>query len=177
MHGFNGQGDKQWGINNAARWHWPYFVPFNLHWYFDAQCPRYSLAHRRFSRSLFKAWEKKEIDTSCLTEMTLLPKPSGDINENSGATYCIFFFRQTVWKCISSFFFSFYHNNENAKCLFDNWCWQLSACLEGELWEALTGGLKRQSNNLLFSCAVRMTLRSREKPDSPSSGSLPELSK
>lgn len=39
---------------------------------------------------------KKEGDTSCLTEMTLLPKPSGDTNENSGATYCIFFLRQTL---------------------------------------------------------------------------------
>lgn len=57
VHRFNGQGDKQWRINNAAQWHWPYFVPFNLRWYFDAQCPCYSLAHRRifFPHSLFKA--------------------------------------------------------------------------------------------------------------------------
>lgn len=50
-----------------------------------------------FNALCSKPGKKKERDTSCLTEMTLLPKPSGDINENSGATYCIFFFlRQTL---------------------------------------------------------------------------------
>lgn len=91
MHRFNGQGDKQWRINNAAQWHWPYFVPFNLHWYFDAQCPCHSLAHRRIfflhtlcskpdfffffkERKKRKQKGKSDRDTSCLVEIALLPK-------------------------------------------------------------------------------------------------------
>lgn len=43
-----------------------------------------------FLRSLFKASEKK--DTSCLTEVTSLPKPPKDINENAGAVFFFVFF-------------------------------------------------------------------------------------
>lgn len=42
--------------------------------------------------------EKK--NTSCLTEVTSLPKPPKDINENAEATCC---FLDTLWKYISSF--------------------------------------------------------------------------
>lgn len=142
MHRFNGQGDKQWGINNAVRWHWPYFVPFNLRWYFDAQCPRHSLAHRRFSRSLFKGWKKR--DTSCLTEITSLPKPPKDINENAGATYWVFF-----GDSVEIYIF-----------IFPETMWMLSVCLTTgvDSWadalkvncERFDRGLKRQCNNLFF---------------------------
>lgn len=74
--------------------------------------------------TLFVQSLEKKKDTSCLTEVTSLPKPPKDINENAGATcwvfFCVFFFFfETRWKYISSFF---YRNNVNAKCRFDNWC-------------------------------------------------------
>lgn len=39
----------------------------------------------------------------------------------------------------------FHRNNVNAKCRFDN-CWQLSRCLEGELWEPLKQGWKKKGS-------------------------------
>lgn len=137
-------------------------MPFNLHWYFDAQCPCYSLAHRRFSHSLFKGWKKR--DTSCLTEITSLPKPLQDINENAGATYCFF------WRLFGNIYLHFYRNSVNAKHLFDNWCWQLSRCLEGELWE-IWQGIKKAVQQPLLHCTMGMILRSQERP-SPHSGHL-----
>lgn len=61
--------------------------------------------------------EKK--DTSCLTEVTSLPKPPKDINENAGATvqYVLFF-----WIHCGNTYLHFHRNNVNAKCRFDNWC-------------------------------------------------------
>lgn len=69
----------------------------------------------------------------CLNHLKTLMKMLG---LRAGVFFVFFFFFETRWKYISSFF---YRNNVNAKCRFDNWCWQLSRCLEGELWEALTG--------------------------------------
>lgn len=98
-------------------------------------------------------------DTSCLTEITSLPKPPKDINENAGATYCFF------WRLCGNIYLHFYRNNVNAKCLFDNWCWQLSRCLEGELWEVWQG-IKKAVQQPLLHCTIGMILRSQEKPGS-----------
>lgn len=130
MRRFNGQGDKQRRINNAARWHWPYFVPFNLCWYFDAQCPCYSLAHRRLPHSLFKAWKKETLGVW----QRLHHRHPNDINENGVGG----FGQAGRGLCRNAYFHS-HECNVNAKCLLDNWGWQLSGCVGGELWEALTG--------------------------------------
>lgn len=138
VHRFNGQGDKQWGINNAVQWHWPYFVPFNLHWYFDAQCPCYSLAHSRFSHSLFKAWKKKETLPvwqrlhHCLnylkTLMKMLALPAGILEIH------IFIFTETMWMLSVSLTTGV-----------DSWADALKVNCE-----RLDRGLKWQSNNLFF---------------------------
>ena len=62
------------GINNAARWHWPYFAPFNLRWYFDARCPAV-LKHMGGFILIVQSLEREKKDSSCLTEVTSLPKP------------------------------------------------------------------------------------------------------
>lgn len=149
MHRFNGQGDKQWGINNAVQWHWPYFVPFNLHWYFDARCPHYSLAHRRFSHSLFKAWKKKETLPvwqrlhHCLNYLKTLMKMLG---LRAGILEIhIFIFTKTMWMLSVSLTTGV-----------DSWADALKVNCE-----RLDRGLKRQCNNLFFMARI---LSSQEKP-------------
>lgn len=44
---------------------------------------------------------KPKKNASCLTEVTSLPKPPKDINENAGETCWVFL--DTLWKYISSF--------------------------------------------------------------------------
>lgn len=63
------------------------FQPALIFW---CTVPRYSLAHRRFFTLSVQSLEKK--DTSCLTEVTSLPKPPKDINENAGAVFLVFCF-------------------------------------------------------------------------------------
>lgn len=53
--------------------------------------------------TLFVQSLEKKKDTSCLTEVTSLPKPPKDINENAGATcwvfFCVFFFFLPTIEC------------------------------------------------------------------------------
>lgn len=139
------------------QWHWPYFVPFNLHWYFDARCPHYSLAHRRFSHSLFKARKKKETLPvwqrlhHCLNYLKTLMKMLG---LRAGILEIhIFIFTKTMWMLSVSLTTGV-----------DSWADALKVNCE-----RLDRGLKRQCNNLFF---MAMILSSQEKLVSPNSGHL-----
>lgn len=114
------------------------FQPALIFW---CTVPRYSLAHRRFSRSLFKARGKK--DTSCLTEVTSLPNPSKDISKNAAAM-CSFFRGVTQWKYISSF------SQKQWECLVSAWQLVLTAQQMPWRWtvRGFDRGLKRQRSNL-----------------------------
>lgn len=118
-HRFNGQGDKQWPINNAVRWHWPYFMPFNLGWYFDAQCPA-TPEHTGGFHALFKDGGGE--NTSCLTEVTSLPKPPKDINKNTVATCWLIFFN-------FYYYYYFYCTVEIYFFIFTETLWMLSVSL------------------------------------------------
>lgn len=83
----------------------------------------FTLFVQSLERKTLPVWQRLH---HCLNHLKTLMKMLGN-------TLCF------VWLHRGNRNVHFYWKNVNAKCHFDNWCWQLSRCLEGELCNALTG--------------------------------------
>lgn len=145
------------------------FQPALIFW---CTVPRYSLAHRRFSHSLFKAWKKKKTLPvwqrlhHCLNHLKTLMKMLGlragfffvfffFFLRLGGNTY-LHFFTETMWML-----------SVGLTTGVDSWADALKVNCE-RLWQ----GTKKAVQQPLLHCTMGKILSSQEEPVSPSSGHL-----
>lgn len=138
------------------------FCAFQPALIFRCTVPHYSLAHRRFSRSLFKAWKKKQILPvwqrlhHCLNHLKTLTKMLGLCVVFLGSTLeiHIFIFTETMWML-----------SVGLTTGVDSRAYALKVNCE-RLWQKT----RKTVQQPLLRCSVAKILSSQGKPVNPGSG-------